>query len=157
MGLGVDDLFVGGKVQNARTSRTKTLIPLRSWEVLDSIVPVRESIRAVCERIGSTGLYPYVVIDSGRQIIQARQFPKNSGYLEDPATGIAAAALFFGLFDGAVEGFQLGRDRSILVRQGWSMGRPSEIEVRFRYSGSSGNVIGCWISGKVRWLDTVSD
>ncbi|KAJ5387637.1 hypothetical protein N7509_010178 [Penicillium cosmopolitanum] len=161
LGLDLTDLdqdqdLSGLKVQNASTSRTKTLIPLRNLETLASITPNQDSIRAICENIGSTGLYPYALVDVKEQIVMARQFPKSSGYMEDPATGIAAAALAFGLLDAGVLAHVR---RSVFVWQGWKMGRPSEIEVVFRWEGEeeeekgSGGIVGCWISGSVEWLD----
>ncbi|KAJ5721525.1 uncharacterized protein N7483_009459 [Penicillium malachiteum] len=38
----------------------------------------------------------------------------------------------------------------IVVRQGWLMGKPSEIRVWFRRE--CGVLVGCWISGEVRWV-----
>lgn len=67
--------------------------------------------------------------------VHARQFPRNSGYPEDAATGIAAAALFYGL--GAPKA-------GLLVRQGEAMGRPSEIRVRCDPDGP-----GCRLGGRV--------
>ncbi|KAJ5755607.1 hypothetical protein N7533_005150 [Penicillium manginii] len=149
LGLELDDLDLAGsqRVRNASTSRVKTLVPLRSLESLASIAPDQDSIRAICEKIGSTGLYPYALVDVGEQVVMARQFPKASGYVEDPATGIAAAALAFGLLDAGVLG---DARRSVFVRQGWSMGRPSEIEIMFRWEREE--IVGCWISGRVEWL-----
>jgi PhzF family phenazine biosynthesis protein len=135
-------------IQNARTSRIKTLIPLKSVEVLDRLRPDFGVIESLCERIGSTGLYPYAMIDPQQQIAAARQFPKSSGYPEDPATGIAATALAFGLLENGLVG---APDRPVTVRQGWAMGRPSEITIRFRLE--DGTVTGCWLGGPVRLED----
>lgn len=147
LGITADDLAPGFKVQNARTSRTKTLIPLKSRDILDKLKLDSCSVSEICEKINSTGLYPYAVIDTEDQLIEARQFPKSAGYPEDPATGIAAAALSFGLLK---TGFlQSGTTKPLFVRQGWRMGKPSEIQVQFRMQESS-DVTGCWISGKVR-------
>ncbi|KAJ5595220.1 uncharacterized protein N7459_001428 [Penicillium hispanicum] len=146
LGLTEDDLAPGYRVQNACTSRTKTLIPVKSRDVLSGIQPSADSVRAVCEKIGSTGLYPYVILDSGKQLVEARQFPRSSGYLEDPATGIAAAALTFGLLDSSI--VSPGTTDPIRVRQGWAMGKPSEIQVQLRLE--DGKVAGCWISGNVK-------
>ncbi|MGI3903276.1 MAG: PhzF family phenazine biosynthesis protein, partial [Janthinobacterium lividum] len=62
-------------VQNACTSRVKTLIPLRSTAILDGLRPDFDQIEALCERIGSTGLYPYAAADGAGQVFEARQFP----------------------------------------------------------------------------------
>lgn len=129
-------------MQNSRTSRVKTLIPLKSVDKLNSLRPQFHLIKQLCERIGSTGLYPYAVVDQADQIFEARQFPKSSGYNEDAATGIAASALAYGVLENELV---RNTDRIIKVRQGWSMGCPSEITVRFRKQ--DGIIEGCWIGG----------
>ena len=90
----------------------------------------------MCAQIGSTGLYPYAL--SGPHRFDARQFPRASGYPEDAATGIAAAALAFGLLR---LGLVAADGPGLHVRQGRAMGRPSRIAVRFRPEG------GCWVGG----------
>ncbi|MEO8889271.1 MAG: PhzF family phenazine biosynthesis protein, partial [Jatrophihabitantaceae bacterium] len=131
-------------ISNARTSRVKTLVPLLDPAVLDGLDPDFARVESLCERLGSTGLYPYAVSDLDVQVFDARQFPKSSGYPEDAATGIAATALAFGLLDvGLVE----PTNRPILVRQGRAMGRPSQLSIRFELTGSA--IRGCWLSGAV--------
>jgi len=137
-------------IQNAHTSRVKTLIPLADVSVLDGLRPDFGRMEDLCARIGSTGLYPYAMSDGGAQMFDARQFPRSSGYPEDAATGIAAAALAFGLLaNGMVE----ASERAITIRQGRAMGRPSEISVRFRLEG--GRPAGCWLGGAVRLEEPV--
>lgn len=128
-------------IRNARTSRTKTLIPVIDLVTLDRMRPDFSRVQQICERVDSTGLYPYTVYDPTRRVFDARQFPRSSGYPEDAATGIAAAALVYGLLaDGLIE-----RDSTpVRVRQGRSMGRPSEIVLRFADDG------GLWLGGEVR-------
>jgi predicted PhzF superfamily epimerase YddE/YHI9 len=59
---------------NSGTSRTKTLVPVRDEAVLDSLDPDGGLIRAACDAVGSTGLYPYAVL--GEREFTARQFPR---------------------------------------------------------------------------------
>jgi PhzF family phenazine biosynthesis protein len=133
-------------IHNASTSRVKTLIPLASSFELDRLQPDFARVEALCERIGSTGLYPYAPFDGAQQMFDARQFPKASGYPEDAATGIAAAALAFGLLaNGMVE----ASERPMTIRQGRAMQRPSEISVRFQLD--NGRPSGCWLGGAVRF------
>lgn len=132
-------------IQNACTSRVKTLVPLKSEAILTGLQPDFSRMEAICTRIGSTGLYPYAVLDRQEQVFDARQFPQSSGYPEDAATGIAASALSFGLLaNGLVE----RSDKQITVRQGRAMARPSAISVRFDMH--DGDPAGCWIGGTVR-------
>lgn len=135
--------FGDGPVQNARTSRVKTLIPIASVAALDALTPGFSRVKEVCDRIGSTGLYPYA-IDAEPGVVHARQFPQSSGYPEDAATGIAAAALAFGLLERG----HLSHSSRLRVQQGRAMGHPSEIRVRLQQDGGSNT--GCWIGGDVR-------
>ncbi|MGO4764014.1 PhzF family phenazine biosynthesis isomerase [Cupriavidus sp. 2KB_3] len=140
---------------NAATSRMKTLIGLPSVAMLDGLQPDFPTMEALCASIDSTGLYPYafgVPKADGQPVVHARQFPKSSGYPEDAATGIAAAALW-GYLDQAGKLGDDGRTvSSIAVWQGDAMGSPSEILVAPRHA-DSGEPDGCWLSGGVAWSD----
>lgn len=131
---------------NASTSRVKTLVGLRSAAMLDALQPDFARMQAVCEAIGSTGLYPFAVDAAAAGVVHARQFPRASGYPEDAATGIAAAALLFGLRQLGLVGAD---GTGITVRQGRAMGSPSEIFVRFELDGR-GEPVGCFLGGAVR-------
>ena len=136
--LGIEhaDLLSGFQVLNATTSRVKTLVPVANLACLHGLAPDTAQVRAACEAIGSTGLYPWCPgVDD---IVHARQFPRSSGYLEDAATGIAASALFYGLGAPA---------KGLAIRQGEAMGRPSEIQVRLDPASS-----GCLLGGRVELM-----
>jgi trans-2,3-dihydro-3-hydroxyanthranilate isomerase len=142
---------------NARTSRVKTLVQMPDVAALNALQPDFSVMEALCESIGSTGLYPYAlaaeggVVPAGRPVVAARQFPKSSGYPEDAATGIAAAALWGQLAATGV--IAVGSpDAPVVctVRQGDAMGRPSAIDVRARF-GADAATVGCWLSGQVVW------
>lgn len=131
-------------VLNAATSRVKTLVAVPDVATLDRLRPDLARIEDLCTRIGSTGLYPWAPSDEATSTFDARQFPAASGYPEDAATGIAAAALAYGLHHLDPT---LGAGRPIRVRQGRAMGRPSLISVRFAGDGPDA---GCWLGGAVR-------
>ncbi|MNS75591.1 putative isomerase YddE [compost metagenome] len=138
--LRIDPDLAGLHMINASTSRVKTLIRLPDAAALDALAPDFSAIQALCETIGSTGLYPYALTDDGAS---ARQFPKASGYPEDAATGIAAAALWGYLNEsGSVPTGQV-----YSVRQGVAMGSPSRIQLRSRDDAA-----GCWLSGDTQWM-----
>ena len=136
-------------VQNAVTSRVKTLVPIKGVRQLNELVPDSAQIEACCDRIGSTGLYPYAIEHQGERRFEARQFPKSSGYPEDAATGIAAAALAFGLLrNGLVE----RNSERITVMQGRAMDALSEIRVRLGFAGS--RPVGCLLGGSVTLVES---
>src|SRR5215469_7782530 len=135
-------------IQNAVTSRVKTLVPLSSLTCLNGLEPDYGAVEALCAAIGSTGLYPYAAHErpQGRtvQVFEARQFPRSSGYPEDAATGIAAAALAFGLMENGL----VARDATpIRILQGRAMGRLSQINLRLGFAGT--RAIGCLLGGEV--------
>jgi PhzF family phenazine biosynthesis protein len=129
---------------NSTTSRTKTLVPLASPVVLNDLHPDFSRMRALCEAIGSTGLYPFACDWDDERTYHARQFPAASGYPEDAATGVAATALLYGLKHWGL----IGTRRTIRVRQGDAMGRPSRMAVTLADHADVG--AGCWLSGEVR-------
>ena len=134
LGLRPSDLL-DRPLLNAATSRVKTLVPLRSVELLDGLRPDFAQVATVCDAIGSTGLYPFAMPDPEQAIFCARQFPRSSGYPEDPATGIAATALAWSAWE-----LGLTSKHRVVVRQGEAMGRPSQITVERCDDG-------CWLSG----------
>lgn len=142
LGIEAQDLIPGLEIQNVATSRVKTLIPIGSIDKLDSLVPEYRRIKKLCERIGSTGLYPYAIIDQGRQEYAARHFARHYGYVEDAVNGVAASALSFELL---VHGYVHDIDQAVKIQQGSARGSPSEVNVKFRTWGD--DVVGCWIGG----------
>jgi PhzF family phenazine biosynthesis protein len=131
-------------IQNAVTSRIKTIVPVRDVARLNALSPDFDRIKDLCDAIGSTGLYPYAPHGEA-QHFDARQFPRSSGYPEDAATGIAATALSFGLLKN---GLVARNAETIRVFQGRAMGHLSEIKVRIGFAGE--RAIGCLLGGAVR-------
>ncbi|MEP9350414.1 PhzF family phenazine biosynthesis isomerase [Xanthobacter sp. KR7-225] len=147
--LGVTrDALADLPLHNAVTSRVKTLVPMRDVERLHALVANVPAVESACRLIGSTGLYPYAVADESARVFEARQFPRASGYPEDAATGIAAAALAFGLLR---DGLITPDDRTIRVLQGRAMRRLSEIRVRIGFA--QGRAVGCLLGGAVSQAD----
>jgi PhzF family phenazine biosynthesis protein len=132
-------------LQNAVTSRVKTLIPMKSIDLLNNLSSDMLTTERCCESIGSTGLYPYAVDDQGARRFEARQFPKSSGYPEDAATGIAAAALAFGLLKNDL--IEADSER-ITVLQGRAMNSLSEMGVRLGFAND--RLVGCLLGGSVK-------
>lgn len=141
--LNLDRAQLAGPVRNATASRTKTIVPVADPSLLDSLSPAWERVEQTCGEIGTTGLYSYAA--SGPWQFDARQFPRSSGYPEDPATGVAAAALAGTLVsDGAVP----AEGGAVAIRQGRAMGRPSRMALTFDTT-SEGAVATCWLGGNV--------
>jgi len=115
---------------NSSIARFKTLIAVKSIEVLRlaSIPKHPDTFRDICDKIGSTGVYLYCKIN--RSTYECRQFPRASGYPEDPATGIAATTLAASLRIRKL------CPNNVVIYQGTEMGRRSRISVRFSTKNS---------------------
>jgi trans-2,3-dihydro-3-hydroxyanthranilate isomerase len=148
--LRVESSQIVAPVLNAATSRVKTLIRLTSVETLHALQLDIAGVPALCDQLGSTGLYPFALLRSGAAglSVSARQFPKSSSYPEDPATGIAASALAWGLRE-----LKLASDeRSLLtVHQGEAMASPSSIFVRLPATADPEQI--CWLRGDAQEME----
>jgi PhzF family phenazine biosynthesis protein len=130
-------------LQAVRGFETTTLIPMTNEDALHALEPDFERLDAVCSEIGSDGLYAYVSLHPERRNIVARYFPKAPlRFREDVASGSAAVALAFGLL---ASGGLTATDERVLVHQGLSLYRASEIFTRFHIE--NGRVDGCWLHG----------
>ncbi len=129
---------------NSSVARNKTLIPLKSESILHSATNPKDELffRDLCDEIGSTGLYLYTPSLTSSSSYECRQYPRFSGYPEDPATGIAAAALANSLHsrkihdhfvtgEGGGEGYNTDGKVVYEIFQGTAMGKPSRIKVSF--------------------------
>ena len=144
------DLDVG-PIQSVSVSRPKIMVPLGDFAALDNCAPDAEQVGLLCERYHTTGLYPFTLkTRSAERQVEARQFPRQAGYLEDAATGVAAAALAaylvrYGVFGSPPEGWQ-----KFTVGQGEAMGQPSLM--RAAALVEAGQVTQTRITGQARIL-----
>ncbi|MCW2996373.1 MAG: PhzF family phenazine biosynthesis isomerase [Conexibacter sp.] len=113
-----------GPIQPVSTARAKLLVPLASEAALDALTPDFETLWALCDALGVTGLYPFT-LDARGADAAARQFPLRAGYDEDPATGVAACGLgaYLAHHHQSADGWH-----RTTIAQGRAMGRPSLIE-----------------------------
>jgi PhzF family phenazine biosynthesis protein len=118
-------------IQSVSTSRPKLMIPLKNWQTLDRIKPNFEELWKLCNLYQTTGFYPFTLKPrDSRFHAEARQFPNQAGYDEDPATGIAACALgayltHYSLFQQCADGAT-----NYSIGQGNAMGKDSRINVK---------------------------
>ena len=113
-------------LENVSTSRYKLMVPVRSRDILDGLTPDYEALWKLCDSCGASGFYVVAQDPVRKDVFYARQFPCRSGYLEDPATGIAATALGAYVVVHSLMPVVDGWNR-VSVYQGHAMGRPSLI------------------------------
>jgi predicted PhzF superfamily epimerase YddE/YHI9 len=132
-------------LRNASVARPKTLVYVNSLETLHAVkVPpvTNHHFRVACDAIGSTGVYLYA-FDAADDTWACRQFPRASGYPEDPATGVAAAAL-------AVALHKAGHVRDAYkCTQGTAMGQGSVLLVEDIQRRDADNHVSLRILGRV--------
>lgn len=156
--------------RNASVARPKTLVRLESVDAVEraETPPGDGSFADACTAMDdSTGVYLYAPILSDpphktqnschhRMSLECRQFPRSSGYPEDPATGIAAAALAASLRFGNNDDNRIQEEESSIVYdiyQGTAMGRPSLIQV-VDLEREDGGTISFGLQGRVEIDET---
>ncbi|MFN2559783.1 MAG: PhzF family phenazine biosynthesis protein [Jatrophihabitans sp.] len=114
-----------GPIQAVSTARPKLMIALADEAALDDLTPDFEQLWAACDEFDVTGFYPFT-LDAAGADAAARQFPRRAGYVEDPATGVAACALgaYLARHGGGPDGWHRWQ-----IAQGRTLGRPSLIVV----------------------------
>jgi len=148
------DPFLPTFVNASVMGRPKTLVCVESTEILHNANPpfavaaaggggggssaAADAFRIACDALGSTGIYLYAPLDDEHDddgillppTFECRQFPRASGYPEDPATGVAAAALAVALHHRPRRRGQRQQCSEYRFHQGTAMGKPSRIVVR---------------------------
>nr|WP_309098311.1 PhzF family phenazine biosynthesis isomerase [Fredinandcohnia onubensis] len=130
-------------IQSVSTSRSKLITPIKNSVILHNLKPNFQKLWAVCDKFEITGFYPFVVLD--KNVLEARQFPNQSGYDEDPATGVAASALgaYVTLYN--VCGTNQEGWNTYHIYQGETMGKPSKIQAEIEIDNKK--IIRTRISG----------
>jgi len=152
VGLTVADIDTDKAQPNAHTGGPAFIfVPLNSQRSLSQAQPVEPMCTQLSHTYGATGIYVYYLNESSKEI-DARMFAPATGIPEDPATGSATAILASQLqvFGQLCEG-----NSQFTIRQGYDMGRPSDLLLNIdlvqgqirtvRVSGSSTNISSGYI------------
>ena len=131
---------VTGPAESWSASRPKLIVPVES---VGALRPSFEALWELCDAYETTGIYAF---DPG---LNARQFPVRAGYPEDPATGVAAAALAGYLVHHAPPAGP-GTVR-YEIAQGEAMGRPSRLTTVVEWDGTA--ITRVRVEGEVEFLD----
>jgi PhzF family phenazine biosynthesis protein len=136
LGLPPASIAADARIQAVSVSRPKLIVPLRDAASLHQASPNFPVLWELCRGLGTTGAYLFAPHPDGdpRHVV-ARQFPVDAGYPEDPATGVAAAAL--AAYLAADHRPAQPTWRRIAIDQGDTMGQPSLVRAA-AYSGPGG-------------------
>ena len=138
LGLIEDDLVADQPAQVVSTGAGHLLVPVRDRATVDRAVPDGPRLAASLRQVHGEGCYLYSLdpVDATDAVAYARFFNPTVGIWEDPATGTAAGPLVALL----VATGQVPDGTTTVVEQGYSMGRPSRIQVSV--SGQSVRLLG---------------
>jgi PhzF family phenazine biosynthesis protein len=120
------DVTLAAPIRPVSVSRPKLIVPARDPDAVHRARPDLPALWALCRRLDCTGGYVFAShADGSRDHLVARQFPVDAGYPEDPATGVAAAALAAYL----AAGLRPAEPAWLRIRidQGDAMGQPSSL------------------------------
>lgn len=137
IGIGVDSLFHDEfPISRASAGIPYLLVPVRSIDVMARIQPNREELSELARELDVAGLvvYSWGVMEQG-STVHSRCFVPASPFLEEPASGMAGAALGAYLVQHDFIGRE-AHDR-IVIEQGHWVGRPSKILVRVEKKGTA--------------------
>jgi PhzF family phenazine biosynthesis protein len=136
LGLPPASIAADAPIHAVSVSRPKLIVPLRDATSVHQASPDFPVLWELCRALGTTGAYLFAPHPDGdpRHVV-ARQFPVDAGYPEDPATGVAAAALAAYL----AADLRPARPtwRCIAIDQGDTMGQPSLVRAA-AYTGPGG-------------------
>ncbi len=148
LNIAVDEIALEeSPIQAVSVSRAKLIVPLKDWRTLNRLAPDFDALWRLCDGLQVSGLYPFTRHTNKENAdAEARQFPLRAGFLEDAATGVAAAALgaYLATYDLKC---QPGR-HEFRIAQGYAMGAPSVIETIVECA--SGSVTKTAIRGRAQ-------
>jgi trans-2,3-dihydro-3-hydroxyanthranilate isomerase len=128
LGLEVSDIDLGRfPAQVVSTGAAHCLIPVRDRRAIDRARPDSERLLAILGKAGGEGCYIFSLdpVDPAATAY-ARFFNPTVGIYEDSATGTAAGPLSAQLVAQGI----VPDGSTVVVEQGYAMGRPSRLEVR---------------------------
>lgn len=125
LGLEAGDIgFKSHGIRQWQGGPTFLYIPVATVSVLSKVRPMEPGWSKMMEFADVHNAYVYTSAISGEAGFQARMFAPTAGIAEDPATGSASALLAAQLLDA---GELSEGTNSFTLRQGYEMGRPSDI------------------------------
>jgi trans-2,3-dihydro-3-hydroxyanthranilate isomerase len=138
LGLGDRDLLAED-AQVVSTGAGHLLVPAGDRAAVDRAVPDPARLVPALRQVGAEGCYLYSPdpVDAAGAVAYARFFNPMVGIAEDPATGTAAGPLAARL----VAAGRIPDESTVIIEQGYALGRPSRIAVsvsgqRVRVGGS---------------------
>ncbi|MGI9400068.1 MAG: PhzF family phenazine biosynthesis protein [Rhizobiaceae bacterium] len=143
LGLETSDIGIDShKIRQWQGGPTFLYVPLNSQSALAKARPTEPGWSEMMDFADVHNAYVYTRTADGKAGYQARMFAPTAGIAEDPATGSASAILAVQLLDAGELSEGLN---PFELRQGYEMGRPSDIGLEVDVEG--GSITAVRISG----------
>lgn len=146
LGVGVEDFALDKcEIAMASTALMEIVVPISKLATLQGLRPNLAAVEDICRDVGAVSMHCFSFETVSRfSLLHARNFAPGVGIAEDPATGTGNGALGAYLVTK-----KLVRGTSpvmIVVEQGHSLGRPSEVLVELAFSDT--DVTSVRVGGK---------
>lgn len=151
LNIPVDRLMEDLPVQAVSSGLKDILVPVKNIGVLNSIVPDFRAIEKVSSKYHAVGYHVFTLDSLFASTAHCRNFAPLYGIPEESATGTSNGALGCYLFKyGKVSSVQA---YGMVMEQGYTMGKPSEIFVSLTVEGES--IVKTRVGGKALNLSQV--
>lgn len=120
-------------VQIVSTGLRDIIVPVKSVDILNSINPDMEKIIEICRKHNAVGYHVFTLESINSSTACCRNFAPLLAIPEESATGTSNGALGCYLYKHDKIGFE--QASSVIIEQGYSMKKPSEILVSLAVKG----------------------
>jgi PhzF family phenazine biosynthesis protein len=144
LGLNKSDLILNAPIQLVNTGNSFILVPVKSSEILKTIIPDFSLISHISDELDLIGFYVFSTnIDNPERDASSRMFAPRYDILEEAGTGMAAGPLACYLYDV----LKIKKDR-FLIQQGEFMSEPSPSLIIVDLKIGSNEIKGLMAGGK---------
>lgn len=144
LGIKEKDLLPNAEIQLVNTGNSFILIPVKSPEILENIIPNNEMIIELSDEFDLIGFYPFTTeIENKKRDASTRMFGPRYEIWEEAGTGMAAGPLACYLHDK----MNIKKER-FLIQQGEFMKEPSPSLIIVDLKIKNNKILGLMAGGK---------
>ncbi|WKY43280.1 PhzF family phenazine biosynthesis protein [Eubacteriaceae bacterium ES2] len=144
LNLKLTDIMEELPTQIVSTGLRDIIVPIKKREVLNAIKPDLNKIIDVSRKYNTIGYHLFTLESLGKAYVHTRNFAPLYGIPEESATGTSNGALASYLFK--YDKYNNKKESQLIVEQGYSMLKPSEIIVELETQEK--NINGVKVGGK---------
>jgi PhzF family phenazine biosynthesis protein len=144
LNINLNDINEKLPIQIVSTGLRDILIPIKSIEILNTIKPNFNLVSETSRKYDAVGYHMFAIDSPDKREIYCRNLAPLYGIDEEAATGTSNGALACYLYK--YKTFDLSNSNEIIVKQGYSMNKPSEIIVKL--ITKENNIIEVRVGGK---------